>query len=133
MAEESLIVPEYKALSWPRRLWHRYQTVPRIVRIGFPVGLAFVFLSAGWNVLGQDEYGVAMALVALFVICGVGAIWEIKCSRKIRIAASMFVILVGVYSCDVVWAKKGDKPWTTLRGSRPQERSCELNIDSAIV
>jgi hypothetical protein len=85
------------------------------------LGLAVGSLTWSWQVLGADEYGVALGLVALFVVFSLVSLYGWagvpeypKATKTIKTFLIIGVGIIAVYSAAVVWQKKGDKPWATL-------------------
>jgi hypothetical protein len=114
MAKQALAVVGARQLSWRQRWWRSYQNWHPVFRIGVPFALSVAMLSGAWSVLGQDEYGVAFALVVLFLALGLTAVLETRWRGFLKIIVGVGVVLVALYSLAVIWKRKGDKPLTTL-------------------
>lgn len=96
-----------------RSAWHDYKEARPawhvLVPVGF-LGFGFALLAWGWTMIDRSEYGVAMLLVALFLVIGTGAALAIL-KRLIRVIALVLVVIISVFSGLKVLQEKGDKPW----------------------
>jgi hypothetical protein len=114
MANDALIKANSRTTGRLRSAWRWYRERLPVVRIAIPFGLAFACIAGAWTVLNEGEYGVAIALVGLFLLFGIQAARETAWSREAKWAVSVVVILMAFYSGAVIVSKKGDKPWTSL-------------------
>ncbi len=111
--------------SWRRRFESTksfFKHLNGILRV-LALGLAIGSLTWSWQVLGADEYGVALGLVVLFAVFslvslyGWAGIHEYpKATKTIKTFLIIGVGVIAVYSAAVIWQKKGQKPLTTLWG-----------------
>jgi hypothetical protein len=97
-----------------RSIWGWYKARRPVVRIAIPFALSFACIAAAWTVLNEGEYGVALALVSLFLLFGIQAIWETAWSRGAKCVVAFVFVVIACYSGAVILRKKGDKSLTTL-------------------
>lgn len=122
MGNNGLVKAEPRALGRLRLAWLSYKGAHWAWHIVAPAGLATVaglFLTWAWQVLGADEYLVALLLTLFFLIVGIGAVAAIP-KGLLRIAGFVVVVSVAAFSASVIWIRKGDKPWSNLLSKREQ-------------
>jgi hypothetical protein len=133
---------EKPAVSWHTRFESTksfFKHLKGILRF-LALGLAIGSLSWSWQVLGADEYGVALGLVALFVVFSLVSLYGWvgipeypKATKTIKTTLFIGVGLIAVYSAAVIWQKKGEKPWTTLWAAEKPSGSATDNAARMVI
>ena len=114
MDNDAIIKADPRTAGRFRSLWRWYRERQPATRIAIPFGLAFACIAGAWTVLNEGEYGVALVLIALFLVFGVQATRETAWSPEAKGGVGIVITLVALYSGAIIVKKKGDKPWTNL-------------------